>query len=435
MNGDRKVKVVYKNLMDRLNRNPVGAPETPEFFEILETLYSEEHARVASLMPLKPTPLEKLSERTGVEKERLRGMLGEMAGRGLVVDYNNPKNDRTYYILNPPIVGFFEFSLMRERDDFDQKRLAELMSHFLHEKSGKFIKEVFQESTQIGRAVVHETALKPEALSSILDIDSVSDYIENSRRRSVALCYCRHKQKLIGKPCEKPMEICFALDNGSDYLVGNGLARDVSKEEMKDLLEVARGNGLVQVADNVKRGVTFICNCCGCCCGMMVAINEHGLKYAVHTSAYIAAISAPQCTGCGKCEKICPVKAITMIERPADAASSPDGKKRKRLAVVDESVCLGCGVCHRACSAEAIELKKRDKRTLTPESTLERIFNMAVERGKMHHLIFDEVEGPPLQFMKSLAGAFLALPVSKQILLNKEIKSRFLDFITGSAKI
>ena len=53
--------------------------------------------------------------------------------------------------------------------------------------------------------------------------------------------------------------------------------------------------------------------------------------------------------------------------------------------------------------------------------------------GKLQHFLFDDMEGPSADFMKNLAGAFFNMPVAKRILLNKEVRSRFLDFANKAA--
>ena len=44
----------YNLLVDRLNRFPQGAPESESLYDILRIMFSEEEARLVSLLPIKP---------------------------------------------------------------------------------------------------------------------------------------------------------------------------------------------------------------------------------------------------------------------------------------------------------------------------------------------------------------------------------------------
>ena len=112
------------------------------------------------------------------------------------------------------MAGFFEFSLMRIRDDLDQKLLAELFYQYLNVEE-EFIKALFTEGeTQLGRVFVQEAALKNSAALQVLDYERATEVIDTSEQIGISLCYCRHKMKHVGKNCDAPMDICMTL-NGS----------------------------------------------------------------------------------------------------------------------------------------------------------------------------------------------------------------------------
>ena len=424
MPQEHKVKVVYKKLQKRLDKYPVGAPASPQLYELLSLMFTPEEADFAARMPMIPAPLDVIAKRTGKSRAELPALLDAMASKGLIMDFPDQNAEKTFYMLSPTVVGFFEFSMMRERDDINQKRIAELMDNSL-DKEEDFVRDIFQARTQLGRVVVHGSALTPEARSRVLDWEDAEAIIEGASPLSVAKCYCRHKSRLAGHPCDKPEDICMGI--GADYLIRQGLAREVEKAEMLDLLEQAREAGLVHIADNVRTGVGFICNCCGCHCGMLRSMNEHGLSFAVHTSGFVAQSDPELCNGCGKCAKRCPVNAISIRTQ-----FSEERKKVKR-ASIDTNACIGCGVCLRACDKDALSMKHVGRRTLTPESTLEHLLTMAIERGKVHHFLFDGADGPTAGFLKNLTGAVLNMPGTKRLLLNKELKSRYMEFIAKNA--
>ncbi len=106
---------------------------------------------------------------------------------------------------------------------------------------------------------------------------------------------------------------------------------------------------------------------------------------------------------------------------------------KKKIAVVNESVCLGCGVCHRACKFEALSMKRRKQKVVYPENFIEKELTMALERGKLQNYIFDKLDNPTYDFLAKLIAVVLDLPFVKQILLQKELKSKFVDFALKKA--
>jgi len=113
------IKSGYYRLIDRLNRFPQGAPPSKLLNQILKMLFSEKEAELVSLLPIKPFTVEKAGRIWKMDLPRAQNELDELAGRGILVDIE--QNGTSVYTLPPPMAGFFEFSLMRVRDDIDQK--------------------------------------------------------------------------------------------------------------------------------------------------------------------------------------------------------------------------------------------------------------------------------------------------------------------------
>jgi hypothetical protein len=115
------LRTSYSALTDRLNRYPQGAPPSDLLFKILSMLFSEEEAGLVSLMPIKPFTAEKASRIWKKNLTETQNILDELADRAILVDFE--QNGETVYALPPPMAGFFEFSLMRVRDDIDRSYL------------------------------------------------------------------------------------------------------------------------------------------------------------------------------------------------------------------------------------------------------------------------------------------------------------------------
>jgi ferredoxin len=320
------------------------------------------------------------------------------------------------------MAGFFEFSLMRVRDDIDQKVLSELFHQYMNVEED-FIRELFTRGeTQLGRTFVREPALSEENALHVLDYERASEVIETASHIGVGRCYCRHKMEHMGKACSAPQDICMTFNTTASSLTRHGVAREIDKKECHDLLQEAYDNNLVQFGENVRESVNFICNCCGCCCEAMIAARRFAVLNPVHTTNFIPVIDEETCNGCGKCVNVCPVDAMTLV-----SAHDPD-KPRMKMARLNDELCLGCGVCIRSCNKHnSLSLESRPKRVLTPLNGTHRAVVMAIERGKLQNLIFDNQVLWSHRAMAGVLGVILKLPPIKQALASEQLKSRYLE--------
>jgi ferredoxin len=411
----------YNRLAERLNRFPQGAPPSELLFKILRVLFSEKEAGLVALLPIKPFTASKAARSWRMTENEARGILDNLAGRGLLLDVE--QEGEMVYSLPPPMAGFFEFSMMRIRDDIDQKLLAELFYQYLNVEED-FIRELFTPGeTELGRVFVHETAVPEELSLQVMDYERASEVVRTATHRAVGVCYCRHKMMHLGRACNAPMDNCMTFNGVADSLSRHGIARAIDVAEGLDLLQQAREKNLVQFGDNVRERVAFICNCCGCCCEAMIAARRFGLMHPVHTTNFLPEITDDRCNGCGKCVDACPVEAMTLV-----SANDPH-KPRKKKAVLDASRCLGCGVCVGTCPKEGVTLHPRKERVITPVNSVHRAVMMAIERGKLQNLIFDNRALWSHRAMGAICGVILRSPPLAQALASRQVKSRYLEYL------
>lgn len=400
-------KKSYEQLVNRLNKYPQGAPASESLYKILEILFSKREAELVAMLPIRPFEISTAAKRWSVSYLEAAGVLEELAKRAVLIDIY--KEGKVYYVLPPPMAGFFEFSMMRTRGDIDQKLLGQLYHQYLNVEED-FVKDLFcGTDLPFIRAYVNESVLSNDNLVEILDFEKSSHYIETSEHLGVSMCYCRHKMMHMDQACDAPMDICLTFGSVADSLIRHGHARRIDKVEGMELLHEAYENDLVQCGENMKSGVSFICNCCGCCCEALLAQKRFGNLHPIETTHYIANIS-DACSGCGRCVKTCPVDMI---------------EKNDRVEIL-EDLCLGCGVCVRASSCHALTLKPRPKRILTPEHNVHRAVLLAIDKGKLQNLIFDNDALYSHRAMAAILSAIMKLPPVKRSMAKDQVRSHYL---------
>jgi ferredoxin len=413
------VRSGYESLVERLNRFPQGAPPSELLHKILKMLFSEREAGLVALLPIKPFDRKTAARIWNMPEAQAGQVLDELADRGILLDILGKK--KQLYVLPPPMIGFFEFSMMRVREDIDQKLLAELFHQYITVEED-FIKALFQGGeTELGRALVNETALPNDVALKVLDYERASEIIRSASHIGVGVCYCRHKMEHLGRDCDSPKNICMTFNTVADSLARHEIARPIDASECLDLLDEAREHRLVQFGENVQRGVSFICNCCGCCCEAMLAARRFGVLNAIQTTNFLPHLDHETCNGCGKCVAACPVEAMSLV-------SANDFKKpKKKASRLDESICLGCGVCVTVCPQGGIRLEPRGERVITPVDSTHKVVKMAIERGMLQNLIFDNRALMSHRAMAAILGVILNLSPVKRAMTSEQVQSRYVD--------
>lgn len=361
-------KKVFEELAHHLNEDiSTKFPETEEFLEMLEILFTPEQARLAFHLPttnMGRITAEDLAIRSTRGTEETRELVESMARAGTVMASSSRKDGRKYYALWPMIPGMMESTYADGIDNEQRQRLGKLWEKYFDEH---FLKAQTTSEYPLYRIIPIGENMDPG--SRILPFEEAGNLIMQAEVITVIPCHCRS----VMKKCDHLMEADFVFGAWADYLINYRGARRWTKEEALRRLKECEEDGLVHLTGNAQQGLGVICNCCPCCCGALRGIVEFHNPRSLARTNFSPEIRQQACILCLKCVEICPVKAITEVP-----GTTQEGSNDKLT--VQESRCIGCGLCAAHCGEAAIRMRKvRDD---LPEKTVpEMIRRIQSEKG------------------------------------------------------
>ncbi len=332
---------IYERVRQRLDMFPQGFPKTASGVEldILRRLFTPDEGEVMLAMRPFPEPASAIAERLSRNADDLGKELYEMSKKGVIMRTSSPEN-QILYSLVPWIVGIWEFQLNNLDPEFIRLKEKYTEEGMIPERRKSQLSGM--RTIPVEEEIVSSSEIEP--------YEKVSEILNAHTKFAVAECLCRKTKKILGDGCGKLLEACLVFGSWADYYVENGLGRGISRDEAREIVLKAEEQGLVHCSSNQKGAKVFLCNCCGCCCGVLQAVNKYHLPSAMTKSNYYAKVDAGMCTGCESCLDRCQVNAIRV----------EDGTAR-----VDKARCIGCGLCASACPAEAISIVHKEKGELS----------------------------------------------------------------------
>jgi Na+-translocating ferredoxin:NAD+ oxidoreductase subunit B len=319
----------FERLVDALDYLPNGFPRTPSRIEIqiLKKIFSPEEAAIANHLTGKWQPVEAIAADAGLPDIKAKSLLIAIAKRGLV--WFDKVDDKMCFRLAPFIVGIYEAQV----ENMDHE-LAHLVEKYMAEGGAAGI---MHPQPAIHRVIPAQNTVKSEW---ILPYDDVRAILLNAKSFTNGDCICRLQQEQVGRRCTFPTNLCLSF---SPY-ERNESPGSISQAEALAILDKTEQFGLVHTVSNVMHGMGYICNCCGCCCGILRGITDWGIADSVAFANYYANIDPDRCLACGTCIERCQVHAI----------SEQDG-----ISYVNRARCIGCGLCVSGCPNDAASLLRK----------------------------------------------------------------------------
>jgi electron transport complex protein RnfB len=342
---------VYIDLQKHLDKQAVGFPATKSGVElrILKHLFTPEQANVALHLNYKPQSARDVfnqSKGQGLTLRKVKNMLEEMEKNGAIL--STVKNGTEHYFTIPLLVGIVELHA--------NKATPQFWADFSQYTSGEYGKAYVSTKVSQMRTIPVEKSIPVE--HHVATFDQIREVINKTDGPiSVNACMCREGAKGRGQPCKvtSRRDTCMCFGDWARHFIKLGLSREITREEALEVIRQNQEDGLVLQPNNYQK-VDFVCSCCGCCCGVLVARKMMPKPAENWAHNFYSVVDAESCTACGTCVEKCQMDAIKVDEQAG-------------YAVIDLDRCIGCGNCVASCPSEALKLVKIEKEAVPPEDS------------------------------------------------------------------
>jgi len=347
---------VYKQLLDvmKSRRGAFAGMDIPEFYALVEELFTPEEAAVNNVLPRKPAPAADIARELGRDEDETKAVLEAMADKGLCAVH--VENGVPLYQGVPFMPGIFEYQFMPGRITDRDKKIARLIHAYKEAcESAKGPTKMTFPTTRV--ITVDKTI---EAGNTIHTYDQVSTYIDKYDAISVATCFCRHAARLRDEETHGvPMNVCMMFGHEADYIAERLGGRKVTKDEAREVLDLAEHAGLVHMSRNTTEDITFLCNCDRWHCEVISGVLKQPKPALFFNSGFQPRFDPDLCIACETCIERCPPEALAMGDNDVPR--------------VDLDRCFGCAVCATGCEQNAIVMEIKPDFPVPPKDTQELI--------------------------------------------------------------
>ena len=350
---------VYNELFEVMKnrRGPYTGIDIPEFYSLVRELLRPEEAQVNNAMPRKPSTAKDIANELGRPEKDIVTTLEKMADRGLCKTFL--KDGVRYYQGEPFMPGIFEYQFMTGKTTERDKKVARLIHAY--KKAFDTARGEIRMTFPTTRVITVDKTI--DAGNTVHTYDQVSTYIDKNDTIGVGTCFCRHAASLVGEDThDMPMEVCMWFGNMAAYAIERLGARQMTKQEAREILKKAEDAGLVHMSRNTTEDIDFICNCDRWHCEVISGVLKQSKPALFFNSGFQPRFDPNLCTACETCIERCPPEALAMGDND--------------IPQVNLDRCFGCAVCATGCPSDAIVMEAKPDFPAPPKDPKELITSL-----------------------------------------------------------
>ena len=258
---------IYIRLADHLKNLIMGYPFNEPLLDLLKETFTPIEGSVAlaipnNLLPLEVTDLDTIADRSDLSKDKVADALESLAARNMLYTAKTKEGAQGYGLIQVGY-GMPQTFFWAGKQDNTAKRMAKLVLKYF----------TVPTTQKVYGGVPTKTYYSPANISvdvpmqGALPHDQMWPIVDASTKIAVAHCPCRMSAKILGRTdCQHSLEVCIKYDEMAEFVISQGLARQISKDETLHILENCEKEGLVHMVDNAQGQIKHTCNCCGHYC-------------------------------------------------------------------------------------------------------------------------------------------------------------------------
>ena len=356
-----KLCKVVGGLTGMINKIDENAPE----YYSLASILTDDEADVAIACGLrKERTAEYLAKKVGKPVEEVQKIAEHLAWIGVfrVTTDKTDGKDRFYMQIFAP--GIMEMLVNNQTLLKEHPEVGRAFEEYTRIRMANMA-PMLPNGYGLMRVVPIESSIKD--IPGVCDYDKLSYYLNKYDTFSVSPCSCRAARRSIGDGCGHLEEdMCIQMGKGAEHYIRTGRARQVTREEVLEILKRAEDNGLMHDMPNIEEAgeSSAICNCCSCACfGLRVGLM-FGARDVIRSN-FAAEIDETKCVACGQCVENCPANALKLGQKLCTKEPLPKETYKKMSDSLwssrdwnvdyrenrEDTVATGTAPCKTACPA------------------------------------------------------------------------------------
>ena len=356
-----KLCKVVGGLTGMINKIDENAPE----YYSLASILTDDEADVAIAAGLrKERTAEYLAKKVGKPVEEVQKIAEHLAWIGVfrVTTDKTDGKDRFYMQIFAP--GIMEMLVNNQTLLKEHPEVGRAFEEYTRIRMANMA-PMLPNGYGLMRVVPIESSIKD--IPGVCDYDKLSYYLNKYDTFSVSPCSCRAARRSIGDGCGHLEEdMCIQMGKGAEHYIRTGRARQVTREEVLEILKRAEDNGLMHDMPNIEEAgeSSAICNCCSCACfGLRVGLM-FGARDVIRSN-FAAEIDETKCVACGQCVENCPANALKLGQKLCTKEPLPKETYKKMSDSLwssrdwnvdyrenrEDTVATGTAPCKTACPA------------------------------------------------------------------------------------